>query len=87
MPSFTKQHAEDTVAKLKKRPPRGVIGFAVTEKKTGSRSKHRLFQIHYEGQWIADFGINHGSSRNAGHGWIYLTRPDYAVLVAFENAV
>ena len=67
MPNFTKNHAEKTAKKLSDKTRNGVAAFQITEHKGG---KHLLILAYYQGKFIFQFGIKHGSRRNAGHGWV-----------------
>ena len=42
--------------------------FEITKSKQG---KHIVVEAYYKKKKVIRFGINHGSRKNAGHGWVY----------------
>ncbi len=67
MPVFTKAHSEDAARKLKRKPKNTALPrLEVTELIAGP---HRIQQIWCGGKLVNQFGIKHGSNRNASHGW------------------
>jgi hypothetical protein len=66
--SFTKDHAERTAKKLTQAPKDDRLPLLEVRQRRGS--DHDVQQIWCQGKWIAQFGINRGSRRNAGHDWV-----------------
>lgn len=86
MPTFTKEHAEDFSTKLRRQPKDSTLPrLQIVENTAGA---HAIQQIWCGDKLIAQFGIKHGSKRNAPHGWVAREldlRPHYAVEFAICN--
>jgi hypothetical protein len=68
MPVFTKAHAEDSARKLKSKPKDKTLPTLVVREVVAG--PHRIQQIWCANRLVNQFGIKHGSNRNASHGWI-----------------
>jgi hypothetical protein len=67
MPVFTKAHAEDAAKKLRDKPKTKTLPrLSVREVVAGP---HRVQQIWCQNRLVSQFGIKHGSNRNASQGW------------------
>lgn len=67
MPAFTKTHAEKFSKKLKTKPKDDSLLLRILENRDGAHIQH---QIWHGEKYIAAFGIKHGSSKDASHGWV-----------------